>query len=163
MPGTPTAVPHWPPNDWASGDSTGPGSWLPCPAASGPDPRRVRTRLRSRREHLLALRPVYAGRRLFLAARLGRPGRKPERDGGQYRRDSFDHQVVLPLPEVQGVAQVGQRVGGARLGRGDLSPIEQQAVLLAPGAGDPAPRAFLAFLKSAEAKAIIRRYGYEVR
>ena len=43
------------------------------------------------------------------------------------------------------------------------TPIEQQAVLLAPGAGDPAARAFLAFLKSAEAKAIIRRYGYEVR
>jgi len=43
------------------------------------------------------------------------------------------------------------------------TPMDQQAVLLKAGAGDPAARAFLAFLKTAEAKAIIRRYGYEVR
>ena len=43
------------------------------------------------------------------------------------------------------------------------SPIDQQAVLLKTGAGNPAATAFMAFLKSAEAKAIIRRYGYEVR
>lgn len=43
------------------------------------------------------------------------------------------------------------------------TPIDQQAVLLKTGAGNEAARAFLAFLKGAEAKAIIRRYGYEVR
>lgn len=42
------------------------------------------------------------------------------------------------------------------------TPIDQQAVLLKPGAGNPAAKAFLTFLKSAEAKAVIRRYGYEV-
>lgn len=42
------------------------------------------------------------------------------------------------------------------------SPIDQQAVLLKRGAGDPAARAFLAFLEGPEARAIIRRYGYEV-
>jgi molybdate transport system substrate-binding protein len=45
----------------------------------------------------------------------------------------------------------------------DHTPIEQQAVLLKTGAGNPAAQAFLQFLKSAEAKTIIRRYGYEVR
>lgn len=43
------------------------------------------------------------------------------------------------------------------------TPIDQQAVLLKTGANSDAARAFLAFLKGAEAKAIIRRYGYEVR
>ena len=42
------------------------------------------------------------------------------------------------------------------------TPIDQQAVLLKTGAGNPAARAFLAYLKSAEARAIIQRYGYEV-
>ena len=41
------------------------------------------------------------------------------------------------------------------------SPIEQQAVLLKPGADDPAARAFLAYLKGPQARAVIRRYGYE--
>lgn len=39
-------------------------------------------------------------------------------------------------------------------------PIRQDAVLLNPGADDPAARAFLAFLKSPEAVRIIIRYGY---
>lgn len=43
------------------------------------------------------------------------------------------------------------------------SPIDQQAVLLKAGAGNPAARAFLAYLRGPEAKAVIRRYGYEVR
>ncbi len=41
------------------------------------------------------------------------------------------------------------------------SPIEQQAVLLKAGADDPAARAFLAYLKGSQARAVIRRYGYE--
>jgi molybdate transport system substrate-binding protein len=45
----------------------------------------------------------------------------------------------------------------------DYAPIEQQAILLAPGANDPAAKAFLAFLRGPEARAIIQRYGYEVR
>jgi len=40
------------------------------------------------------------------------------------------------------------------------APIAQQAILLGPGKGDAAARAFLAFLKGPEAKAVIRRYGY---
>ena len=42
-------------------------------------------------------------------------------------------------------------------------PIEQQAILLAPGRDSAAAKAFLAFLKSPTAVAIIRRRGYEVR
>ena len=40
------------------------------------------------------------------------------------------------------------------------APIDQAAVLLAPGAHDPAARAFLAFLRGPQARAIILRYGY---
>lgn len=43
------------------------------------------------------------------------------------------------------------------------TPIEQQAVLLKTGAGNAAARAFLQYLKGAEARAIIKRYGYEIR
>ncbi|MBL8770315.1 MAG: molybdate ABC transporter substrate-binding protein [Phenylobacterium sp.] len=42
------------------------------------------------------------------------------------------------------------------------APIEQQAVLLRRGAGNAAARAFVAFLQGPEAKAIVRRYGYEI-
>lgn len=40
------------------------------------------------------------------------------------------------------------------------APIDQAAVLLAPGANDPAAHAFLEFLKGPKARAIIHRYGY---
>ena len=55
--------------------------------------------------------------------------------------------------------------GGSRwtVPAGDHTPIDQQAVLLKTGAGSAAARAFLTFLRGAEAKAIIRRYGYEAR
>lgn len=43
----------------------------------------------------------------------------------------------------------------------DYSPILQDAVLTKAGEADPAAKAFLEFLRSAEAKAIIERYGYE--
>jgi molybdate transport system substrate-binding protein len=43
------------------------------------------------------------------------------------------------------------------------APIDQQAILLRTGAGNPAAKAFLAFLKSRQTVALIRRYGYEVR
>ena len=41
-------------------------------------------------------------------------------------------------------------------------PIRQDAVLLKKGADDAASRAFMAFLKGAESKAIIQKYGYVV-
>jgi molybdate transport system substrate-binding protein len=43
------------------------------------------------------------------------------------------------------------------------APIDQQAILLFAGAQKPAARAFMQFLRSPEAIAIIKRYGYEVR
>ena len=40
------------------------------------------------------------------------------------------------------------------------APIRQDAVLLKTGADDEASKAFLAFLKGPEARAIIEKYGY---
>ena len=42
------------------------------------------------------------------------------------------------------------------------APIRQDAVLLARGAGNPAARGFLDFLRSAKAKAVMATYGYGV-
>jgi molybdate transport system substrate-binding protein len=42
------------------------------------------------------------------------------------------------------------------------APIEQQAALLAVGAGDEAARGFLAFLRSEAARARIEQAGYAV-
>ena len=63
------------------------------------------------------------------------------------------------------LAQVMARPGGSRwLVPATLhAPIEQQAILLKAGDGDPAARSFMAFLKGPEARSVIRRYGYEVR
>ena len=63
------------------------------------------------------------------------------------------------------LSQVIDVAGGSRwqVPAADHAPIDQQAVLLWKGAKDPAARAFLAFLRSPPALAIIRRYGYEVR
>ena len=41
------------------------------------------------------------------------------------------------------------------------APIDQQAILLVPGRDKPAAKAFLSFLKGQQAKAIIRKFGYE--
>ena len=43
------------------------------------------------------------------------------------------------------------------------APIDQQAALLTTGARNPAALAFLHYLRSRPALAIIRRYGYAVR
>jgi molybdate transport system substrate-binding protein len=61
------------------------------------------------------------------------------------------------------LAQLAGEVGGSRwvVPAAFHAPIDQQAVLLKAGADNPAARAFLAFLKGAEARAIIRKYGYE--
>lgn len=43
-----------------------------------------------------------------------------------------------------------------------FAPIRQDAILLRPGADNAAARAFLAFLKSPDARKVIERYGYGV-
>jgi molybdate transport system substrate-binding protein len=62
------------------------------------------------------------------------------------------------------LSQVINTPGGSRwlVPRTFHAPITQQAILLYPGDRNPAARAFLAFLKSPAALAIIKRYGYEV-
>ncbi len=62
-------------------------------------------------------------------------------------------------------SQVINVAGGSRwlIPASDHKPIVQQAVLLWTGAKNPAAAAFLKFLKGAEARAIIKRYGYEVK
>ncbi|WP_309093158.1 molybdate ABC transporter substrate-binding protein [Phenylobacterium sp.] len=63
------------------------------------------------------------------------------------------------------LSQVVAEKGGSRwLVPANLhTPIDQQAVLLKAAASNPAARAFMTFLKTPEAKAVIRKYGYEVR
>src|SRR5262249_51829096 len=60
------------------------------------------------------------------------------------------------------LSQVTGEAGGSRWVVPETlhDPIAQDAVLLKPGAGDPAARAFMAYLKGPEAQAVIRRYGY---
>jgi molybdate transport system substrate-binding protein len=62
------------------------------------------------------------------------------------------------------LSQVIGQPGGSRwlVPAADYAPIEQQAVLLKAGENNPAAAAFLAFLKSPAAVAIIKTYGYEV-
>lgn len=63
------------------------------------------------------------------------------------------------------LSQVINEPGGSRWTVPDTlhKPIDQGAILLFTGDKNPAARAFMAFLKGPEAKAIIRRYGYQVR
>jgi molybdate transport system substrate-binding protein len=63
------------------------------------------------------------------------------------------------------LSQVIDEPGGSRwlVPTADHAPIEQQAVLLKTGEKNPAARAFVTFLKSPAAVAIIKRYGYQVR
>jgi molybdate transport system substrate-binding protein len=63
------------------------------------------------------------------------------------------------------LSQVIKTPGGSRwiVPASYHAPIVQQAVLLKSGARDPAATAFLKFLKGSQARAIIKRYGYEVR
>lgn len=63
------------------------------------------------------------------------------------------------------LSQVAAEKGGSRwLVPSRLhTPVDQQAVLLKTGARNPAAAAFMAFLKTPEAKAVIRTYGYEVK
>jgi molybdate transport system substrate-binding protein len=63
------------------------------------------------------------------------------------------------------LSQVIAEPGGSRwiVPQANYAPIEQQAILLAPGRDSAAAKAFLAFLQGPQATAIIKRYGYEVR
>jgi len=63
------------------------------------------------------------------------------------------------------LSQVINEPGGSRwiVPAANHTPIEQGAVLLKTGANDVAAKAFLRFLRGPDAKAIIKRYGYEVR
>lgn len=62
------------------------------------------------------------------------------------------------------LSQVASVTGGSRwvVPAANHTPIDQQAVLLKTGANAAAARAFMTFLKGPEAKAIIKKYGYEV-
>jgi molybdate transport system substrate-binding protein len=42
------------------------------------------------------------------------------------------------------------------------SPLKHDAVLLAPSSGNPAAKAFLSFLKTSDAKTVIRSFGYAI-
>jgi molybdate transport system substrate-binding protein len=63
------------------------------------------------------------------------------------------------------LSQVKTRPGGSRwiVPKSLYTAIDQQAILLKPGAGDPAASAYLTFLKTPQARAIIISYGYEVK
>ncbi|MBI1194659.1 MAG: molybdate ABC transporter substrate-binding protein [Gammaproteobacteria bacterium] len=98
---------------------------------------------------------------------------------------ALDHELQGKLVQGDSIAQTFQFVvsGNAEIGfvalsqvrawKGDkgsaweipepyYAPIEQQAILLTRGADNPAAWAFLAFLKGAEARTVITRYGYGV-
>jgi molybdate transport system substrate-binding protein len=62
------------------------------------------------------------------------------------------------------LSQVINVKGGSRwvVPTADHAPILQQALLLRTGDRNPAARAFMDYLKTPAAKAVIRRYGYEV-
>ncbi len=63
------------------------------------------------------------------------------------------------------LSQVINQPGGSRwvVPMAMHKPINQQAILLFNGAKKPEATAFLKFLKGPEARAIIKRYGYETR
>jgi molybdate transport system substrate-binding protein len=60
------------------------------------------------------------------------------------------------------LSQVIERQGGSRwiVPANLYAPIRQDAVLLKDGAGNEAARAFVAFLRGAEAAAVIEKFGY---
>jgi molybdate transport system substrate-binding protein len=63
------------------------------------------------------------------------------------------------------LSQVINEAGGSRwlVPAAHYAPIDQQAILLFTGAKNPAAKAFIEFLKGPQARAIIKRYGYELR
>jgi molybdate transport system substrate-binding protein len=63
------------------------------------------------------------------------------------------------------LSQVINQADGSRwlVPAASYAPIDQQAILLFTGAKNPAAKAFIEFLKGPQARAVIKRYGYEVR
>ena len=63
------------------------------------------------------------------------------------------------------LSQVIKAEGGSRwlVPAADHAPIDQQAILLYTGEKNPAAKAFLDFLKTPTAIAVIKRYGYDVK
>ena len=61
------------------------------------------------------------------------------------------------------LSQVIKRPGGSRwlVPASNHAPLIQQAVLMKVGQNDPAAKAFMAFLKSRQARAILADYGYQ--
>ncbi len=119
-------------------------------------------------EHLAIADPTIAPYGLAAVESLGKLGLydrlKPKIVQGSSIAQTFQF-VQTGAAEVGFVAlsQVINRPDGSRwiVPAKFHSPIDQQAVLLKTGANNPAAKAFMAFLKSPTARAIIRRYGYE--
>jgi molybdate transport system substrate-binding protein len=119
-------------------------------------------------EHLAIADPAVAPYGLAAVESLGKLGLyerlKPKIVQGSSIAQTFQF-VQTGAAEVGFVAlsQVINRPDGSRwIVPAKLhSPIDQQAVLLKTGANNPAAKAFLTFLQSPTARAIIRRYGYE--
>jgi molybdate transport system substrate-binding protein len=63
------------------------------------------------------------------------------------------------------LSQVINQPGGSHwlVPAADHAPIDQQAILLYTGQKNPAAKAFIGFLKSPTAVAIVKKYGYEVK
>jgi molybdate transport system substrate-binding protein len=119
-------------------------------------------------EHLAIADPAIAPYGLAAVESLGKLGLydrlKPKIVQGSSIAQTFQF-VQTGAAEIGFVAQsqVINRTDGSRwIVPAKLhSPIDQQAVLLKTGAKNPAAKAFMTFLKSPTARAIIRRYGYE--
>lgn len=81
------------------------------------------------------------------------------------------YQFVLTGNAELGFVALSQVMGEGKLAAGSVwivpthlhRPLRQDAVLLARGAGNPAAKALLDYLKSAKARAAIRSFGYELR
>lgn len=80
------------------------------------------------------------------------------------------HQFVATGNAAMGFVAMSQVMVDGRLAQGSAwvvpahlhDPLRQEAVLLRRGEQEPAAQALLAFLKTEQARAIIRAYGYEI-
>jgi molybdate transport system substrate-binding protein len=66
-----------------------------------------------------------------------------------------------------GFVALSQAIGSGKgqwwvVPQADYAPINQSAIVLKPGAADPAAKAYLDFLRGPEARAVMEKYGYAV-